>query len=192
MLSGGVAMTMTISLDTLISLIALLVSIGSAIYTWHFNHYRIQLVQAFQSTDEEQVRIDFSIMNLSTRPIEILNVSLSRHGVPIHDNGFNPNSYREAQFKAEQEQRKLDRKKQMRLFGSIASSNGAPSSMPPRFDPYGESNNFDGPLTLVPNESEDLSYFVDQIPTDIVITCDRRIHCFRRTQSFVPHLHKHD
>lgn len=160
---------MNFSLDTLIAIIALVLAVVSFVYTWYTNdRYSIEVTECCKQLLYEQNFISFEIANTSSRSLSITSVNLHRGYKPITDNGFDPMKYGDEQFD------KLDSLSQQFVATNYFSTYA-----------LNESENFHKTVLLLPNEKTELSYYVDEIPNSIEVSCNKKIHCFKNKKLFM-------
>lgn len=176
-------MHITFSFDTLIALVALLLSIASAIYAWHFNLFRMSITNIDVHEEREHVMISFSVSNISTRALTIEGITLERDGHQILDNGFNPEEYDIE--KNRQNRQSWDESHPVYTDGPlpVPQMRWNPYDLSPAYDPSSVSSPFKRSVELVPFHAEEFSYYVDALPQTINVTCNHRIHRLSKTIS---------
>lgn len=176
-------------LNTIIGIAALLVAVGSYFYTWHFNHYSVEILETTVEKIHNQNKINFQIVNLSTRPILLQDMKLKYKGHTVKDNGFNLREF--------EENERLIKSKEWQEENSISVLGNTFSS---GLNPYivestnflDESNNFESPTFIKSGDSEWFSYFVDDIPDEIQVSAKQRISYFKHSKSFSVHFDKQE
>ncbi len=180
-------MKFTIDMNAFIGIVSFVVALGSYIYTWHFNHFSVDLINKAVETIDNHRKISFSVINISTRPLLITNIELKKGQKIIHDNGFNVVRFEEAQLKAKAES--WERENSVNILGNVMTPGLNPYRIPLAVNSYysEESNNFEEPEYVLSTEKSRFSYFVDEIPDTVTITADVRISFFSHSKSFVVH-----
>jgi len=174
-------MKITISLDTIIGILALLVAIGSYVYTWWFNHYSVDLINLKVDEIYNNKSVSFEIVNLSTKSIKITSiVLLDNQGNEITDNGFSPKNFEKYQnslkAKAWEEEHDNDFFPELNPYTSPLQSVINLSE--------NESLPFEDSTYLKVDDSEYFSYFVDTLPNKIEIKSKQRINYFSKIKLF--------
>lgn len=174
-------MNFTITIDNTIGLIALLTAIASFIYTWKFNHYSIDLTDVEKNELYNQTKLEFSVVNLSPKPLKIIDVQLiSVAGDVIEDNKFSPEKYEK--YENSVKARKWKEQHKNDFFPGI-NPYTSPISMKNSY--LDESHPFETSLYVSSQQKIELSYFVNVIPAKIIITTNKKIYHFGNSQSFV-------
>jgi hypothetical protein len=177
-------MDFTISWDTIIGVLALLVAIGSYIYTWRFNHYAIDLINLKVDQICEHNNISFEIVNISTKPIKITDITLfDNAGKKIVDNGFSPKQFRKYQNSLNAKKWEMEHAKDfipgLNPYTSPINNMNLSNSLN-----NDESCPFDESTYLKSDDSEYFSYFVDTFPSTIKVTAKQHINYFSKFKSF--------
>lgn len=172
-------------LNTVIGILALIVAIGSYIYTWSLNKFEIDITETNQENIYGETKISFSIQNTSSRSIKIDAVHLFSNENQIDDNGF------DASDQEKQINQKLaetyEREHATYLMGK---------KIPTGLNPYSlfetqtydlDSSPFDKPIYINAGGTESFSYFVDEIPNKIVVYSNSFSKLKKRRKSFVIH-----
>lgn len=166
------------SIDTAIALVALLLSIGSMLYTWYSNLFSIELFHEDLELVHEHNLISFTIANTSSKPLKILDIQLFHKEQEIIDNGFDPEEY-EQQIN-EEKARQWDAEHPPQYFAGVPIN--SLHQNPYRFNlavkvagATDTSNNFEKDVFLLPSEEVRFSYYVDVLPDEIVVKSDKKI-----------------
>lgn len=169
-------------LNTIIGIVALIVAIGSYIYTWSLNRYKLDIIDLQSHEIFGRTRINFSIQNTSSRPIKLDNVELYLEDELIKDNGFNAVKFEEAYIN--QQAKKYESEHTSNLMGISMSplSNPYTYSMP---DYDNDSFPFDKPEYISAGSSKDFSYFVDKLPRKIVLHSKSLSFLSKHQKSFI-------
>lgn len=177
-------MNFTITIDNIIGFIALLTAISSFIYTWKFNHYSIDLTNVEKSEMYEQIRLEFSVVNLSPKPLQVTDVKLiSITGNLIEDNKFSPVKHEKYENSV-----KAREWKEQHANDFFPGLNPYTSPFKNTNTYLDESSPFETAFYLSSQETEDLSYFVNEFPAKVIITTDKKIYHFGNSQSFTINL----
>lgn len=180
-----------ISIDTIIGLIALILAICSAIYTWNSNRYSIELSNLSTRYTMEQNIIEFTIINTSNRPIRVQEVKIMKSLKEIHDNGFEPVEYDRLINEQNAEKWRVDHTQSI-MGITFPSPELNPYMMNNDFlSSFYESEPFLTEVFLLPSESKIFSYYVNELPNKIVITTDKRIYHFKKQKSFFVNFNQH-
>ncbi|MDG4966293.1 hypothetical protein OGZ37_06845 [Lactococcus lactis] len=169
-----------ITTDTIISILALLLAIGSALYTWNSNRYSVSLSDISNETKRGQLFFEFTLTNTSSRPLRLKKLSLIRDDSIIKDNKFDVVAHDnkvDLELAEAYEKENIDP-----LTGSMHSIN--PHFIGRNYSDDDFSNNFTKEVFLLPSESRTFSYFVDVLPTTIEISTNKHIRLFKKTKSF--------
>lgn len=163
--------------NTVVGVLALIISLIALGHSVYYNLVKIKLSNCIMS----RVSIgycwlyEFDISNLSNVSVVITNIELfSKDGKPLRDNGFNPL----------EKYRNQERQHSTGPFGL---------RMPDPFmplDPNWASSPFKDETEIYPASRETFSYYLDEKPTTIKITTDKRIYKLRKHQLFSPNFDK--
>lgn len=155
-------MKIEFSIDTLISIFALLVALYSVWYTRRFNHPRIT-IENFEShlNQDNYLCLDFSLLNISNTPITIEAITFRSNNKeidPVKD-------YEGPTYEVKGP------------FGITYTE--------PVLDTYPYM--LDGPITVFPNSNEDFKYYLPKFSgnLEIIVKTDRFLSVFSKNKSFV-------
>lgn len=184
--------TFTFTTDTVIALIALVLAVGSSLYTWYANRYSIELFHAEKEIIYDNILISFSVANTSSRPIRIKSIKLLSDSTEIEDNHFDPIAYEKKLLKLKAE--KYDQERSKRVFGDTYLNIGInPYSLElttPSFTTT--SDNFSKEVFLLPSEECSFSYFVNEVPSEVIVNTNQKINRFKNKKSFFVNFYEHN
>ncbi|OTP26924.1 hypothetical protein [Enterococcus mundtii] len=184
-------MEMVFTTDTLIALIALVLAVGSSVFTWLSSRYSIDLCHVEKYVLSSQNFIEFSIVNTSPKPLRLQKLALYSKNSIITDNQFDPYEHltKLNEIKADE----YDRKHATNFSGiELATSLANPYRMPNFVSRDLEtSNNFQGEVYLLPSQKITFSYFVDDIPDTVLISANKRISCFKKSKLIPMNFNQH-
>ena len=159
--------------NLIIGVLALIVAGGGYVYTWHFNKYSVELIDCEIDLDRDQKHIYFSLINTSSRSIKIEKVELLSNGKSIVDNGFDVDAFEDEAANHEIVQR-------VGSFGFPTATSRINAAVLEN----ARSDNFHSATILVPNVKKEFSYYVDEIPKQIVIVANHQLAFFTKTKTF--------
>ena len=175
----------TFTVDTLIALVALLLGIGSSIYTWLSNRYSIDLFHEQVDVIHGNKLISFTIANTSSKPLRISDVKLYLNVDEIVDNGFDPVEYENE--RNDERIRQWDEEHTMTLpfgYSYNAGINPYKLNFTKALALNQSSDNFSQITYLMPSEECSFSYYVDKLPTHILVTSDKKIFRWKNERLF--------
>ncbi|MGX7387592.1 hypothetical protein ACWOF5_05020 [Carnobacterium divergens] len=183
-------LTFSFSIDTIIALIALLLAIASAIYTWISNQYSITLIGLSKDISRGETKVQFTVVNTSPKPLVITNIELFFNKNKITDNNFDPIKYdkniNKIKAKEYEEQNKISLP-----FGGEISTGFNPYNLNLDTSAYSDtSNNFEDDVFLPASDKVTFSYFVDEIPNIIVVSTNHKINHFKKNKLFFVHFNE--
>ena len=159
--------------NTIIGVLALIISIVALAHSIYYNLVRLKLSNCIASrVDQDYCWLyEFEIANLSNVSVTIKSIEIfDKQGNLLTDNGFNPYELYESK----------DTYNPRDIFSL--------PSLPARIAIQGyDSAPFKHDTEVFPASKESFGYYLDNEPAIIKITTDKRIHKFRKSQSFFPH-----
>lgn len=180
-----------ITTDTIIAFIALILAIYSTIYTWKSNQYSIELSSTFKSNNRNQTKIEFCVVNTSSKPLRIQNIELFLDEERILDNGFSPVEYDEKIRKRKAQQ--WEKENTSYILGGKISPGLNPYSFEINYNAIQDSSeNFIHEIFLLPSQSASFSYYVSKIPNRILVKTNEKIHHLKKFKSFFVNFHEYN
>lgn len=160
--------------NTIVGTLGLIIAIIALLHSIYYNLVKIRLtpIKVERIDKNYQYLYTFYVGNLSNISVIIKKIEIfDNEGNLLKDNGFNPAQIRQQEYENIKRQRH-------NIFSDFK-----------LFDLSEEwfSSPFTNEIDIYPASKEMFSYYLDKKPYMIKITADKRIHKFRKHQSFIAH-----
>lgn len=162
--------------NTIIGLLALIISLIALIHSIYYNMVKLKLSNCLVDRVDVgyELLYKFDVSNLSNVSVTIKNIEIySKDGKLLTDSGFDPFKKHKNEYAHED-------------YDPYDWRISLPTPYFP-LDRYWESSPFRHEVEIFPASRESFSYYLDEKPHMIKVTTDKRVHKFKKHQSFIPH-----